>query len=209
MANFNRKAHWENIYRTKEFKDLSWYQPSPDTSLNFLKQLNSPVTAKIIDIGGGDSFMVDKLLDLGYQEITVLDISEAALDRVKQRLGDRAAKVKWIVADAATFKPTVSYDFWHDRATFHFLTIEQEIESYINTVQQNIKPLGVLVVGTFSDKGPEKCSGIEIKQYSEITLTDRLKKYFEKIKCITVDHKTPFDTIQNFTFCSFRRLQSV
>ena len=209
MANFNRKAHWENIYRTKEFKDLSWYQPFPDTSLNFLKQLNIPVTAKIIDIGGGDSFMVDKLLDLGYQEITVLDISEATLDRVKQRLGDRAAKVKWIVADAATFKPTVSYDFWHDRATFHFLTIEQEIESYINTVQQNIKPLGVLVVGTFSDKGPEKCSGIEIKQYSEITLTDRLKKYFEKIKCITVDHKTPFDTIQNFTFCSFRRLQSV
>ena len=209
MANFNRKAHWENIYRTKEFKDLSWYQPFPDTSLNFLKQLNIPVTAKIIDIGGGDSFMVDKLLDLGYQEITVLDISEAALDRVKQRLGDRAAKVKWIVADAATFKPTVSYDFWHDRATFHFLTIEQEIESYINTVQQNIKPFGVLVVGTFSDKGPEKCSGIEIKQYSEITLTDRLKKYFEKIKCITVDHKTPFDTIQNFTFCSFRRLQSV
>jgi len=209
MANFNRKAHWENIYRTKEFKDLSWYQPFPDTSLNFLKQLNIPVTAKIIDIGGGDSFMVDKLLDLGYQEITVLDISEATLDRVKQRLGDRAAKVKWIVADAATFKPTVSYDFWHDRATFHFLTIEQEIESYINTVQQNIKPLGVLVVGTFSDKGPEKCSGIEIKQYSEITLTDRLKKYFEKIKCITVDHKTPFDTIQNFIFCSFRKLQSV
>jgi ubiquinone/menaquinone biosynthesis C-methylase UbiE len=207
MAKFIRKEHWENIYKTKEFKDLSWYQPIPDTSLNFLKQLNIPITAKIIDIGGGDSFLVDNLLDLGYQEITVLDISESALEKAKQRLGDRAANVKWIVADAATFKPAVSYDFWHDRATFHFLTREKEIESYINTVQQNITRAGVLVIGTFSEKGPEKCSGIKIKQYSEVTMTDRLRKYFEKIKCITVDHKTPFNTIQNFIFCSFRKLE--
>jgi 2-polyprenyl-3-methyl-5-hydroxy-6-metoxy-1,4-benzoquinol methylase len=208
MENFDRKKHWENIYQTKEFKEVSWYQQTPITSLDFLKQFNIPTTAKIIDVGGGDSFLVDHLLDIGYQNITVLDVSEAALDRAKQRLGDHAAEVKWIVADAATFKPTEKYDFWHDRATFHFLTQEQEIENYIDTIQQNINPTGILVIGTFSEQGPRKCSGIEIKQYSESTMTNRFRIFFEKIKCITVDHRTPSDTLQNFIFCSFRKLQT-
>lgn len=207
MENFDRKKHWENIYQTKELKDVSWFQPTPETSLDFFKQFNVPTTAKVIDIGGGDSFLVDHLLDLGYQDISVLDISAAAIDRAKQRLGDKAKNVKWIVADAATFKPTEKYDFWHDRAAFHFLTDEQEISNYLETARQNINPTGVLVIGTFSDQGPKKCSGIEIKQYSETTMTERLKNFFEKIKCISVDHKTPFDTIQNFVFCSFRKLQ--
>ena len=208
MENFDRKKHWENIYQTKELKDVSWFQPTPETSLDFFKQFNVPKTAKVIDIGGGDSFLVDHLLDLGYQDISVLDISAAAIDRAKQRLGERAKNVKWIVADAATFKPNEKYDFWHDRAAFHFLTDEQEISNYLQTAQESINPTGVLVIGTFSEQGPKKCSGIEIKQYSETTMTDRLKKFFEKIKCITVDHKTPFDTIQNFVFCSFRKLQT-
>ena len=125
-----------------------------------------------------------------------------------QRLGEKAKKVKWIVADAATFKPIEKYDFWHDRAAFHFLKDEQEISSYLETAKEHINPTGVLVIGTFSEQGPKKCSGIEIKQYSETSMTDRLKNRFEKIKCITVDHKTPFDTIQNFVFCSFRKLQT-
>ncbi len=208
MEQPDRKKHWENIYQTKDLKDVSWYQPTPTTSLDFLKEFNIPTNAKIIDIGGGDSFLVDHLLDLGYTDITVLDISASSLDRAKQRLGDRETKVKWIVADAATFNPTEKYDFWHDRAAFHFLTDEQEISTYLQTAQESINPTGVLVIGTFSEQGPKKCSGIEIKQYSETTMTDRLKKYFEKIKCITVDHKTPFDTIQNFVFCSFRKLQT-
>ncbi len=207
MENFDSKKHWENIYQTKELKDVSWFQPTPETSLEFLKQFNVPTTAKIIDIGGGDSFLVDHLLDKGYQDITVLDISEAAIERVKQRLGDKAVKVKWIVADVAKFQPTEKYDFWHDRAAFHFLTDEQEISNYLDGAQKSINPAGVLVIGTFSEQGPKKCSGIEIKQYSETTMSDRLKKSFEKIKCITVDHKTPFDTIQNFVFCSFKKLQ--
>jgi len=206
MENFDRKKHWENIYQTKELKDVSWFQPTPETSLDFFKQFNVPPTAKIIDIGGGDSFLVDHLLDLGYQDITVLDISEVAINRAKQRLGNRANNVKWIVTDAATFKPTQKYDFWHDRAAFHFLTDEHEISNYLETAQQNINPTGILVIGTFSEQGPKKCSGIEIRQYSETTMTDRLKMFFKKIKCITVDHKTPFDTIQNFVFCSFRKL---
>ena len=206
MENFDRKKHWENIYQTKELKDVSWFQPTPETSLDFFKQFNVPPTAKIIDIGGGDSFLVDHLLDMGYQDITVLDISEIAIERAKQRLGNRANIVTWIVTDAATFKPAQKYDFWHDRAAFHFLTDEQEISNYLETAQQNINPAGILVIGTFSEQGPKKCSGIEIRQYSETTMTDRLKMFFEKIKCITVDHKTPFNTIQNFVFCSFRKL---
>ena len=211
MENFDRKKHWENIYQTKELKDVSWFQPTPETSLDFFKQFNVPKTAKVIDIGGGDSFLVDHLLDLGYQDISVLDISAAAIDRAKQRLGERAKNVKWIVADAATFKPNEKYDFWHDRAAFHFLTDEQEISNYLQTAQESINPTGVLVIGTFSEQGPKKCSGIEIKQYSETTMTDRLKKFFEKIKCITVDHKTPFDTIQNFFFAvseNYKRLDT-
>jgi SAM-dependent methyltransferase len=208
MDNFDRKKHWENIYQTKELKDVSWFQPTPETSLDFLTQFNLPTTAKVIDIGGGDSFLVDHLIDLGYQDISVLDISATAIDRAKQRLGDKAKNVKWIVSDVATFKPTEKYDFWHDRAAFHFLSDQQEISNYLETAEQNINSTGVLVIGTFSEQGPKKCSGIEIKQYSETTMTDRLKMYFEKVKCITVDHKTPFDTIQNFVFCSFRKLQT-
>ncbi len=206
MENFNRKKHWEKIYQTKNVNEVSWYQSTPTTSLDFLEQFNVPLTAKIIDVGGGDSFFVDNLLSLGYKDITVLDISEVALEKAKRRLGDSAKEVKWIVADAATFKPTEKYDFWHDRAAFHFLTHEDEINNYILTIQKSIKPTGVLVVGTFSEQGPEKCSGIEIKQYSETTMTERLKKFFKKVKCITVDHITPFNTIQNFIFCSFRKI---
>ena len=209
MEYFDRKKHWETIYQTKELKDVSWFQPTPETSLSFLKQFNIPTTAKIIDIGGGDSFFVDNLLDLGYQDITVLDISAVALDKAKQRLGERTDKVKWIVADAASFRPTEKYDFWHDRAAFHFLTQEQEIDNYLDTVQKCIQPTGILVIGTFSEQGPKKCSGIEIKQYSETTMTDRLARFFEIINCITVDHKTPMGTIQNFIFCSFRRLPTI
>lgn len=208
MGNFDRKNHWENIYNTKELKDVSWFQVRPETSLDFFKQFNVPTTAKIIDIGGGDSMLVDHLLDLGYQDISVLDISESAIERAKVRLGQKANNVKWIVADAATFVPTEQYDFWHDRAAFHFLTEENEISNYLETAQKSINPKGILVIGTFSEQGPKKCSGIEIKQYSETSMTDRLKIFFEKIKCITVDHITPFDTIQNFVFCSFKKLNT-
>ncbi|MBI5539209.1 MAG: class I SAM-dependent methyltransferase [Bacteroidia bacterium] len=205
MEEFDRKKHWEKIYNTKQISEVSWYQPNPETSLDFVKQFELPLTAKIIDIGGGDSFFVDHLLELGYKDITVLDISESALNKAKQRLGNREKEVKWILADAATFDPTEQYDFWHDRAAFHFLTQEHEITNYLNTVQKSIKPSGILIIGTFSEQGPEKCSGIEIKQYSEVTMTRILENYFDKIKCIKVDHKTPFDTIQNFIFCSFRK----
>ncbi len=201
----DRKEHWESIYQKKELRETSWYQATPATSLNFFKQLKVPLTAKIIDIGGGDSLLVDHLLGLGYQDLTVLDISETAIAKAQQRLGAKAVRVKWVVADAAKFKPTDTYDFWHDRATFHFLTEQDEISGYLQTAHQHINKDGILVIGTFSDKGPKTCSGFEIRQYSEATMTDRLKKLFEKIKCLTVDHSTPSGVLQNFLFCSFRK----
>ncbi len=178
----------------------------PETSLSFFKESNISKSAKIIDIGGGDSYLVDNLLKLGYKDITVLDISEAALGRAKQRLKDQSKKVKWIVTDAADFSAPEHYDFWHDRAAFHFLTNEQSIRNYIETVQKHLNKNGHLVVGTFSENGPKKCSGLEIKQYSETTMTNQFKTHFEKIKCIKIDHKTPFDTNQNFVFCWFKKI---
>lgn len=206
MANFDRKKHWENIYQNKSTDEVSWYQPSPTTSLQFVEQFNLPKTAKIIDIGGGESLFVDYLLDLGYQDITVLDISEKAIEKARKRLGERANHVKWIISDATDFKSVEKYDLWHDRAAFHFLTENKEIEKYIELAKSRIKPTGYLVIGIFSKQGPEKCSGIRIKQYSQQSMTNRLKNFFKKVKCITVDHKTPFDTIQNFIFCSFIRV---
>ena len=206
MENFDRKNHWETIYQTKELNDVSWYQPTPETSLEFTTQFNLPKTAKIIDIGGGDSFLVDHLLDLGYQDISVLDISASAIEKAKLRLGDKSNKVKWIVTDITLFTPTEQYDFWHDRAAFHFLTSETDISTYLETARQAISSTGIMVIGTFSEQGPKKCSGIEIKQYSENSMTERLKNIFKKINCITIDHKTPFDTVQNFVFCSFKKL---
>lgn len=209
MKNTDRKKHWETIYQTKQLNEVSWYQPTPETSIDFIKQLDIPITAKLIDIGGGDSFLVDYLLDKGFKDITVLDISEKAIERAKLRLGERAKQVKWIVADAAKFQPSEKYDFWHDRAAFHFLTDENDISNYIETAQKYINPKGVMIMGTFSENGPGKCSGLEIKQYSEKSITERLNGFFEKIKCITIDHKTPSGSVQNFLFCSFRKIQIV
>lgn len=206
MEYFDRKKHWENIYQTKELKDVSWFQPTPEISLKFLNELNVLKTAKIIDIGGGDSFFVDHLLNLGYHDITVLDISEVAIERAKQRLGDKGQNVKWIVMDMVDFIPTERYDLWHDRAAFHFLTEESDIAKYLKTAYESISASGVLVIGTFSEYGPKKCSGIEIKQYSKTTLTNTLSYFFEKIKCVTIDHITPSDTVQNFIFCSFKKI---
>jgi ubiquinone/menaquinone biosynthesis C-methylase UbiE len=204
----NQKEHWNSIYSVKKPEEVSWTEEVPETSLQFIHAARLSKDAKIIDVGGGDSKLVDHLLAEGFQNITVLDISEKALERARQRLGEKAENVKWIVADAAHFKPVVQYDFWHDRAAFHFLTDEKDINNYIDSIRQGIKPNGFLVIGTFSEKGPEKCSGLPIKQYTETAMAKRLEKFFKKIKCITVDHLTPFNTIQNFIFCSFKKSEA-
>ena len=206
---FDRKAYWDKVYKTKQPDEVSWYEPRPITSLEFIKQLGLPASARIFDNGGGDSHLVDSLLGLGYRDITVLDVSEEALAKTKKRLGKDASKIKWIVADEAYCNPGEKYDLWHDRAAFHFLTEEKEIRNYVNTIKTCIKPGGYFVVGTFSDKGPKKCSGLEVRQYSENLMTDLLIESFEKLSCLTTDHKTPFNTFQNFLFCAFKRKEVI
>lgn len=200
----DKKKHWETVYTTKTADEVSWTQNVPQTSLDFIHSFNLSKNAKIIDVGGGDSKLVDFLLAEGYEDISVLDISEAALERAKQRLGPKAKSVKWIVSDITDFQPLESYDVWHDRATFHFLTTTEQIASYLSVVSRGVS--GYVTIGTFSDKGPKKCSGLDIKQYTEGELQQQLSKSFSKIRCITEDHVTPFNTTQNFLFCSFKKV---
>ncbi len=199
----NRKLHWETVYSTKQPNEVSWTQDCPKTSLSFIAETGLPVTASIIDIGGGDSRLVDFLLDLGFTDLTVLDISEAAIARAKARLGIRANLVQWIVADIEDFVPARHYDIWHDRATFHFLTTPQQVAEYVAKAANAVT--GFMTIGTFSEDGPSKCSGLPVKQYSEDELTGVLASGFHKIHCLHEDHVTPFQTVQRFLFCNFSK----
>ena len=206
MENQTTQGHWETVYTLKKPTEVSWFQEKPTTSLEFLTQYKVSKSARIIDIGGGDSHFVDFLLNDGYQNITVLDISAAALEKANARLGNRADEVHWVVSDITAFEPAEKFDFWHDRAAFHFLTTDEQIEKYLDIARQAVSPEGIVTVGTFSENGPTKCSGLDIRQYSETTMSDRFSQGFSKIQCIIEDHLTPFKTVQNFVFCSFRRV---
>jgi ubiquinone/menaquinone biosynthesis C-methylase UbiE len=199
----NKKAHWEQVHQTKNPDQVSWTQSVPKTSLDFIHSFDLSKASKIIDIAGGDSKLVDYLLEEGFEDITVLDISAAALKKAQARLGKKSEKVKWIVSDIIDFKPKEYYDLWHDRAAFHFLTTEIQIAAYLNIASRAIK--NYLVIGIFSENGPEQCSGRPIKQYTEEQLQNQLTKNFKKIRCINEDHITPFQTRQNFLFCSFKK----
>ncbi|WP_407483856.1 class I SAM-dependent methyltransferase [Elizabethkingia meningoseptica] len=203
MEESARKNHWETVYETKNPDQVSWTQEIPQTSLNFIRSFGLSKDASIIDIGGGDSLLVDFLLQEGYCNITVLDISEKALEKAKKRLGQDAGKVKWIVSDITEFRPETQYDIWHDRATFHFLTTAEQISKYVDIARTSVS--GYMSIGTFSTNGPTKCSGLEIRQYDEASLSHQLEPDFRKLECITENHETPFGTTQNFIFCSFRR----
>ena len=197
------KNHWETVYNTKSANEVSWTQDTPAVSLDFIHSFNLPKSAKIIDVGGGDSKLVDYLLEEGFENITVLDISSKALEKAQRRLGKNASKVNWVVSDITEFEPNTTFDIWHDRATFHFLTTNEQIAKYLHIARNAVA--GFLTIGTFSENGPKKCSGLEIKQYNQDQLSSELNNGFEKIRCISKDHITPFETIQNFLFCSFKR----
>ena len=201
--NSDKKKHWETVYETKNPGQVSWTQEIPKTSLEFIHSFGLEKTAKIIDFGGGDSKLVDYLLDEGFENITVLDISAKALEKAQNRLGEKAKKINWVVSDITKFKPNTTYDIWHDRATFHFLTTTDQVAKYMDIARKSVN--GYMTIGTFSENGPKKCSGLEIKQYNEQELISEFENGFEKLKCITEDHLTPFDSKQNFLFCSFRR----
>ena len=199
--NVSKKQHWETVYKTKNAEEVSWTQQIPEISLQLIKSLNLNKSSKIIDIGGGDSRLVDYLLQEGFENITVLDISASALEKAKVRLGVNAEQVTWIESDILDFSPMESYDLWHDRAAFHFLTDETEIIKYQSIVKDAVA--SHLIIGTFSEDGPLKCSGLQIKQYNAENLNAIFSDKFKLVSAINEDHITPFNTKQNFLFCSF------
>ena len=207
MSKLDQKAHWDRIYQTRSETDFSWFQSYPETSLRFIKLFDLLPNSRIIDVGGGDSHLVDALLDIGFRNIYVLDISEKAIERARKRLGNDATLVNWIIKDVLDFHPLMKFDLWHDRAAFHFLTTYQKIRDYLAIAKKSIKQNGFLTLGTFSEKGPTRCSGLEIKRYSELFMSKLFEQRFDRIKCIEENHLTPFKTIQSFTFCSFKRSQ--
>ena len=200
-----RKQHWETIYETKKFEEVSWYQPVPEVSLTFISEFGVEKNRAIIDIGGGDSYFVDFLLKQNYTDISVLDISEKALQRVQNRLESKAENVNWIASDITEFKPSKKYDFWHDRAVFHFLTEPNDVKKYAEIAADNISEKGIMVIGTFSKNGPLKCSGIEIKQYNEKEMSAVFERNFELVNFREIIHNTPMQSEQHFIFCVFRK----
>lgn len=199
------KFHWENVYDTKPFETMSWYQPYPTVSMEIIKKLSILPNAAIIDVGGGDGFLVDALLKEGFEDITVLDISSNALQRVKKRLGDKSVKVSWENSDIRDFKTTKRIDLWHDRAAFHFLRAPDSINQYVAAAAGAIECGGHLVIGTFSDHGPQNCSGLQIQQYTEQKIAEQFSGFFDCIKFERHPHQTPSGKEQEFLFSVMRR----
>ncbi len=206
MKNVDRKNHWENVFKTKDTTQVSWYQPKPETSLNLIKNLGLTKSSRIIEIGSGDSFLADYLLQEGFKDITLLDISDTALNTIKQRLKKDISKLAFLAADVTDFSQKQKYNVWHDRAVFHFLTDEKDIQKYVQNASDKLIPGGYLIVSTFSTSGPDMCSGLKIRQYSEVELTNTFKSGFNKLECFTENHQTPSGSIQNFIFCVFQKI---
>ena len=186
-------------------EEVSWFQQNPSTSLEMIREVELPKTAKIIDVGGGDSFLIDHLLELGYGNLSVLDISGAAIQKAKQRLDQQASLVNWIEEDITLFKPTQQYDLWHDRAAFHFLTDDDSVRYYLDLLNNFLNQGAFVILGTFSEDGPQKCSGLKVKQYSEQSMSALLEPSFESMSSQIVAHQTPFNSVQEFIFCTFRK----
>lgn len=199
------KNYWDNIYKSKSETDVSWFQGVPKKSLELISEVNLNPDDSIIDIGGGDSHLVDHLLDIGFKNLSVLDISSAALKKAKERLGEKAGQIKFIASDITKFQPTEKYKLWHDRATFHFLTKVEDVKAYLEIANRAIADDGYLIVSTFSKTGPEKCSGLPITQYSDADLKLLFETYFSNIKCFEDTHQTPWGTGQNFVYCGFKK----
>lgn len=197
------KDHWEKIYQEKNPKEVSWTQEKPKGSLDLIHELELPKDASIIDIGGGDSKLVDFLLEEGFKDLSVLDLSAKALEKAKKRLGDRAERVEWIVSDVTEFVPSRSYELWHDRATFHFLTDPASIQRYVELVERAVNLY--MLIGTFSDNGPEQCSGLPVEQYDEEKIEQTFSNGFQILKHWRETHKTPQGAEQEFIFAAFQR----
>lgn len=205
MSNPTRQAHWENVYATRGEAEVSWYQERPTLSLELIRAAGATPRSSVIDIGGGASRLVDALLAEGFEAVTVLDISDAALSAAKRRLGAKAAKATWIVADMTTWEPSQLYDLWHDRAVLHFLTEESDRAAYVARLVKVLRPGGHAIIGTFALDGPERCSGLPVVRYDATTLAKLLGTDFALMEARTQAHQTPTGAIQRFQFSLFRR----
>jgi len=201
----DRKRHWENVHGEKAPEETSWYQAIPDLSLALIANTGFGPGASLVDIGAGASLLVDHLLDLGYRDLTVVDISSAALARARSRLGARAALVEWIEADVTAFTPSRQFDLWHDRAAFHFLTEKPDRENYLSVLRKALRLGGQAIVATFAPGGPVKCSGLDIVQYDAEKLGEELGPAFILKEARAEQHVTPGGGRQLFNFFRFER----
>ena len=201
---FKVKSHWEHIYKTKKSDGVSWYQETPYESIELIQKFSTSNSDTIIDTGCGKGFLADNLLKLNYENITLVDISLNALKEVKERLNNES--LNFIETDVLNLKLEQTFDIWHDRAVFHFITEKEGVEKYISLCNKYISKGGKLIIGTFAEDGPLKCSGLEIKRYSINNLKELFKENFEFIEGFKKLHSTPFDTQQSFTFCVFKKL---
>ncbi|KRQ95705.1 SAM-dependent methyltransferase [Bradyrhizobium jicamae] len=209
MEATSRQAHWDNVYTTKGENEVSWFQQSAAPSLDLIVQAGATDESAIIDIGGGASRLVDSLVEQGFEDVTVLDLSAAALtvarSRLESHLGASAEKVRWIVADVTTWKPARAYDIWHDRAAFHFLTDASDREAYIASLRGGLRIGGHAIIATFAPDGPEKCSGLPVARYDNASLGQTLGAAFQLIDTQRHEHATPWGARQAFQFSIFRR----
>ncbi len=206
MKTFDRKEHWDNIYEGKSPLEVSWFQAEPVQSLRLIQNTGIEKSDTIIDVGGGASVLVDHLLEQGYANLAVLDISSSALEHVKQRLGERANAIEWHEADITVFDPPHSYSLWHDRAVFHFLTEKKDREKYRQTLKRAVRPGGQIILAAFAIGGPEKCSGLDIVQYDAPKLLDVLGEGFELVEEGEEIHLTPASKEQKFSYFRLLRL---
>jgi 2-polyprenyl-3-methyl-5-hydroxy-6-metoxy-1,4-benzoquinol methylase len=202
MESVDPKSHWENVYRTKHPTEVSWYRPHLDVSLQLIEEAARNRDAQVIDVGGGESTLVDDLLARGYHNLSVLDVSSTALAVAKERLGDKADKVNWLCGDVTTFAfARHRYDVWHDRAVFHFLTDLKDRAAYVRQVAHAVNAGGHVIVATFGPEGPTKCSGLDVVRYDSSELHDQFGPGFQLVKHLTELHQTPAGSIQQFTYC--------
>jgi SAM-dependent methyltransferase len=199
----NRKTHWEDIYRDKSPLEVSWFQSEPALSLQLITNTGFSTDTAIIDIGGGASVLVDRLLERGYKHLAVLDISGTALSHTKQRLGATAEQVEWFESDIITFAPPHPFDIWHDRAVFHFLTAASDRKRYVDTLKQTLKPGGHLILAAFAIGGPTRCSGLDIVQYDANKLARELGEDFTLVEQVSETHVTPSKAPQQFAYFRF------
>ena len=201
-----KKKYWDTVYQGKPTKELGWFQEEPSVSLDLITSSGINKDARIIDIGGGDSFLVDRLLELGYSNITVLDLSESAIERGKQRLGLKGSKVQWICTDILEFDTNEKFDLWHDRACFHFLTDKSDSQIYLAKLEQFLAEKGTMVLGVFSKTGPKKCSGLPIQQYDTTAIKQHFEPNFHLEKSLEAIHITPSSANQNYVFCRLKKI---